>query len=137
MIYVYNNSGKILTRALAPLQEVRIVHPLENIIELPENVDDSLYYIFDSNLVEKPPKPSEYHVFNYSTKQWEDPRTIDSQWEVIRMKRNQLLQATDWTQLADIPQETKTLWEPYRQALRDITSQSDPFNITWPVPPQG
>jgi len=26
----------------------------------------------------------------------------------------------------------KTAWATYRQALRDITTQADPFNITWP-----
>ena len=25
----------------------------------------------------------------------------------------------------------------YRQALRDITDQSDPFDITWPAKPDG
>lgn len=38
--------------------------------------------------------------------------------------------------LADIPAQTKSLWEPYRQELRDVTSQSDPFNIVWPTLPQ-
>lgn len=69
------------------------------------------------------------------TKKWEDTRTNDSQWIVIREERNQKLQASDWTQLADIPSETKSLWEPYRQALRDVTLQADPFNIVWPSPP--
>jgi hypothetical protein len=48
------------------------------------------------------------------TKKWEDTRTNDSQWIVIREERNQKLQASDWTQLADIPSGTKSLWEPYR-----------------------
>ena len=26
-------------------------------------------------------------------------------------------------------------WETYRQELRDITTQPDPFNITWPSIP--
>ena len=59
-----------------------------------------------------------------------------AQWEVVREKRNKLLTESDWTQLPDIPQATKDLWEPYRQELRDITNQSDPYNITWPIPPQ-
>ncbi len=60
----------------------------------------------------------------------------EAQWEVVREKRNKLLTESDWTQLPDIPQATKDLWEPYRQELRDITNQSDPYNITWPIPPQ-
>ncbi len=59
----------------------------------------------------------------------------EAQWEVVREKRNKLLTESDWTQLPDIPQATKELWEPYRQELRDITNQPDPYNITWPNPP--
>ena len=56
---------------------------------------------------------------------------IDTQWQVIRTQRNQMLKDTDWTQLSDSPVD-KTAWATYRQALRDITTQPDPFNITWP-----
>lgn len=57
---------------------------------------------------------------------------IDSQWQVVRTQRNQLLKDSDWTQLADTPVD-KTLWATYRQELRDITTQPDPFNIMWPT----
>lgn len=56
---------------------------------------------------------------------------IDTQWQVIRTQRNQMLKDSDWTQVADAPVD-KTAWATYRQALRDITTQPDPFNITWP-----
>ena len=57
---------------------------------------------------------------------------IDTQWQVIRTQRNQMLKDSDWTQVADSPVD-KTAWALYRQALRDITTQPDPFNITWPT----
>jgi hypothetical protein len=60
---------------------------------------------------------------------------IDYKWSELRDLRNQLLQECDWTQLADIPTETKELWQTYRQQLRDITTQSNPFSINWPVKP--
>ena len=60
---------------------------------------------------------------------------LENQWFIIRETRNQLLVECDWTQLADIPSETKTIWSEYRQSLRDITSQTNPFSITWPVKP--
>jgi hypothetical protein len=60
---------------------------------------------------------------------------IENQWEEVRVLRNQLLSECDWTQLADIPTETKELWTSYRAQLRDITSQSNPFSINWPVKP--
>ena len=53
-----------------------------------------------------------------------------------RAERNALLAATDWTQAADVPQATKDLWAPYRQALRDVPEQLGfPANIEWPVKP--
>jgi len=60
---------------------------------------------------------------------------LENQWFVIREIRNELLSECDWTQLSDIPTETKAIWSEYRQSLRDITSQTNPFNITWPVKP--
>jgi hypothetical protein len=55
----------------------------------------------------------------------------------IRAERTALLIASDWTQLPDVPQSTKDLWAPYRQALRDVTAQSGfPETIEWPVAPQ-
>jgi hypothetical protein len=59
---------------------------------------------------------------------------IASQWANVRDQRNSLLQATDWTQLPDSPAD-KTAYEVYRQQLRDVTTQSDPFNLVWPVKP--
>lgn len=55
---------------------------------------------------------------------------------LVRRERDKLLSASDWTQLPDVPLATKEKWAVYRQALRDITQQSDPFNIVWPEPPQ-
>lgn len=56
---------------------------------------------------------------------------IGIQWQVIRSRRNQMLKDTDWTQVADAPVD-KTVWATYRQSLRDVTTQDDPFDITWP-----
>ena len=37
--------------------------------------------------------------------------------------------------LVDNPLTTKEKWRDYRQQLRDITKQADPFKITWPTEP--
>lgn len=37
-------------------------------------------------------------------------------------------------QLARVPVD-KAAWATYRQALRDITTQLDPFKIDWPKQP--
>jgi len=50
----------------------------------------------------------------------------------MNTQRNQMLKDADWTQVADAPVD-KTKWATYRQALRDITTQADPFNIIWPA----
>lgn len=66
--------------------------------------------------------------------QEEQQAIVDQQWIEIRYQRNQLLLQTDWTQLPDSPVDA-TPWAQYRQQLRDITTQDDPFNIAWPVQP--
>ena len=54
-----------------------------------------------------------------------------------REKRNALLKKSDWTQLPDVPQATKDAWAVYRQALRELPTQSGfPFSISWPTEPQ-
>ena len=54
----------------------------------------------------------------------------------ILAKRKAKLEASDWTQLPDVPLATKQAWATYRQALRDITAQETyPFNLVWPTPP--
>ena len=60
-------------------------------------------------------------------------------WEAVRTQRNALLAASDWTDTFSAPtrlgQETYEAWQTYRQALRDITAQDDPNNVTWPTAP--
>ena len=94
------------------------------------------HYIDNNIAVKIPPLPNKYSVFNYDTKQWVDPRTNETQWVVVRNEREKLLFASDWTQLPDVGIITKTAWATYRQELRDITTQSDPFNIVWPSKPE-
>ena len=54
----------------------------------------------------------------------------------IRIKRNKLLAACDWTQLNDVSASTSQKWAAYRQSLRDITGQQTfPENVVWPVAP--
>ena len=61
----------------------------------------------------------------------------EQKWEEIREQRNQLLSECDWTQFQDSPITGSSLteWQTYRQSLRDITSQENPFSLTWPARP--
>ena len=55
-----------------------------------------------------------------------------------RALRDNLLRACDWTQVADSPLSVteKATWALYRQALRDVPSQTGfPYSIGWPVEP--
>lgn len=59
-----------------------------------------------------------------------------AQWQQIRSQRLRLLQDSDWTQIADYDLGAdRDAWASYRQALRNITDQPNPFAITWPAPP--
>lgn len=64
-------------------------------------------------------------------------RTAD-QWVSVRNTRDNKLKETDWmtTRAADTGTPMASEWATYRQALRDITTQTDPFNITWPIKPE-
>lgn len=67
---------------------------------------------------------------------------IESQKNLIRQRRNQLLSECDWTQGRDcnLSPEKFSQWSTYRQALRDITeninSVDDALEIVWPDKPQ-
>lgn len=51
----------------------------------------------------------------------------------IRLKRNEMLSTTDWSQLADATEDTKQFFVSFRQALRDIPQQEGfPWNVVWP-----
>ena len=54
----------------------------------------------------------------------------------IRAERDRRIAATDWTQLPDVPEETRQLWADYRQALRDVPQQATfPDSVEWPEKP--
>lgn len=59
----------------------------------------------------------------------------DQQWTHLRLDRNARLAACDWTQLPDASVDAEA-WAVYRQALRDITDQPNPFEVVWPIAPQ-
>lgn len=55
-------------------------------------VDPNGFYVSGGTLVQIPPKPSANHAFNYASKQWEDPRTLDDlkgeKWRNIKANRD-------------------------------------------------
>jgi hypothetical protein len=64
---------------------------------------------------------------------------IITEWQNIKTLRNDALSQTDFIFLLDaipVTDECKQAFIKYRQLLRDITLQPDPYNITWPVIPE-
>lgn len=63
---------------------------------------------------------------------------LDIQWAAVRAQRDALLSFSDiyvvraYERGEPVPQQTID----YRQALRDVTSQPDPFSISWPSQPE-
>jgi hypothetical protein len=122
-------------------------------ITFPNELGDETMVEFDLYEVRQTPKPNDYtknitegtpilvdgvyyqNWVQINASESEIAYRLENQWFVIREIRNELLSECDWTQLSDIPSETKAIWSEYRQSLRDITSQTNPFNITWPVKP--
>jgi hypothetical protein len=63
----------------------------------------------------------------------EQQKIRDARATAVRKQRDALLTQSDWTQLPDAPVD-RTKWAAYRQALRDLPSQSGfPFDIAWPA----
>ena len=130
-------TGQILLSGRASESMLRNHHVgnmADNIILDVEAVSDTHYVnVQNRTLVNKPPKPSTHHYWDYQTKNW--ILNEDMAWMEVRGKRNAILGESDWTQLPDVPLATKEAWADYRQMLRDVTNQNDPLNIVWPVPP--
>lgn len=64
------------------------------------------------------------HVFVLHNQEFLDTRELEG----VRMKRNDLLKSSDWTQIPNNPltPEKQLEWSEYRQKLRDITN-SKPY----------
>lgn len=82
-------------------------------------------WIYDGTSLRNPNAPSQVQL-------------IEAQWSVIREQRNIQLAICDWTQLPDAPLTNvqTSEWATYRQELRDITEQADPFAVVWPTAPE-
>ena len=74
-----------------------------------------------------------YNVKVESTTADEQAALKTQEWTRVRNKRNGLLEDTDWRASSDLTLSND--WKTYRQALRDITTQADPYNISWPTEP--
>jgi len=54
----------------------------------------------------------------------------------VRRERDHYLTESDWTQNRDVTLSNDTNWKTYRQALRDVPTQSGfPNSVSWPTKP--
>ena len=63
---------------------------------------------------------------------------LSEKWKDVRSQRDRLLNETDWvvTKATETGVTVSSAWKTYRQKLRDVPSQSDPDDITWPTKPE-
>ena len=66
------------------------------------------------------------------------PVNTDPEMTLLRLKRNQMLTESDWTQMPDVKLsvEQKNAWTIYRQTLRDLpASFNSKGKVEWPIAP--
>lgn len=78
-------------------------------------------------------KMSDEEIAEYEASQPTAEEILAEKWSLIRRDRDGRLAATDWRASSDLT--LSDAWKTYRQALRDVPTQSDPDNITWPTEP--
>ena len=126
----------------------------ENTISFPQNITNDILETFGVYVVMQTPKPNDYTktitegtpnlvdgvyyqnwVMEDSTES-EIHSRIEYKWDEVRNLRTELLKECDWRVLSDSPVgDSLNNWIQYRQELRNITSQENPFNIVWPIEP--
>jgi hypothetical protein len=141
VIYL-KSTGAIIRWGSNPALDINVLETsTEAALEVDSNeVTSDTHYVDSGSLVAKTTKPSEYHKFNYTTKQWEadTPHCL----MLLRIDRDNLLSKSDWTQVLDCPltDSKKTEWATYRQQLRDLplsySNLSDLADVTWPTAPE-
>jgi len=105
---------------------------------IPSEVPDCLY---SQTIVETQPQLSgSVYVQTFEIRElteMELSECMNESWSIVRKKRDKLLSETDWTNLQDTPLNDIDLskWREYRQLLRDITNQQNPFELEWPTRP--
>ena len=127
MKYKLNERGEITCR-------ITPAHGTEDLYDGFEDGDipEGATHFRAGEFLSKPPQPSPTHTWDDEAFCWVD--SLDLVAAAARQRRDALLSASDWTQLPDVPLESKAAWATYRQALRDVTEQPGfPTEIMWPA----
>lgn len=133
-------TGKILWSGSCMDADYDALHIPEGADKLPLLSSPSNHYVENGNLYPIPPKTSIIDQFDYSTKTMKVATEAEIQaikLASIRAERDRILAATvdrinplRWSEMSDTDRADV---EAFRQALLDITLQSDLDNIIWPT----
>jgi len=117
-----DEKGVVIDRVRGDPKLIFIPEYAAKFIEAPDDVNHG--WTYDGTTFTPPPQPSAEEL---AVKAAAEARAL----------RDQLLAATDWTQMPDVPQATKEKWAAYRQALRDVPQQAGfPNVVQWPTKPE-
>ena len=119
----------VLTNEVLESFDVYYVEPTEYSDDYTKNIEEGTPILSDSSYIQ---------VWNITDATEEEiSAKLEEKWVEVRIMRDALLAQSDWTQFQDSPISGTTLveWQTYRQSLRDVTSQPNPFNLSWPAKP--
>jgi len=110
----------------------------------PEEIADAGYITVD----DPPASIPDTQILEWAGSEWnvrdkteqELDNEVQHKWHEIRAQRDYILSQLDWkfhryqsqTRLGITPTDNIANLDTYAQALRDITLQTDPYNIVWP-----
>ena len=92
-------------------------------------MSEKMYKAVNGEIIEM----TDEEVAQFNSDQPTAEEVLLEKWQAIRIQRNGKLAETDWRAGSDLT--LSDAWKTYRQALRDVPTQSDPDNITWPTEP--
>ena len=92
MKYAYCKNGRIVWTTTISVDERLIDAGTTEILVDDDVTPDTHYLTEDGVCVQLPERPSPVHTFDYTTKQWYDPRTLNdiklAKWEIIKQARS-------------------------------------------------
>ena len=119
----------VLTNEVLESFEVYPVQSTDYTNDYTKNIEEGTPILFESSYIQ---------VWNITDATEEEISTkLEEKWVEVRIMRDALLAQSDWTQFQDSPLSGTQLteWQTYIQSLRDVTSQPNPFNLSWPAKP--
>lgn len=119
----------VLTNEVLESFDIYYVEPTEYIDDYTKNIEEGTPILSDTSYIQV------WNIIDASEE--EISAKLEEKWVEVRIMRDALLAQSDWTQFQDSPLSGTTLveWQTYRQSLRDITSQPNPYNLSWPAKP--